>query len=75
MRLFRAMLSREYVGVIEVMMGLYRVGGFPKISGTVLGVPIIRIIVCWGLHRGPLFVNETTKLACGMVWLGVWDFG
>ena len=27
--------------------------GFPKIRGTLLGVPIIRIIVFWGLHWGP----------------------
>ena len=24
--------------------------GFPKIRGTLLGVPIIRIILYWGLH-------------------------
>ena len=28
--------------------------GFPKIRGTLLGVPIIRIIVFWGLHWGPI---------------------
>ena len=28
-------------------------GGFPKIRGTFLGVPIIRIIVYWGLYWGP----------------------
>ena len=27
---------------------------FPKIRGTFLGVPIIRIIVYWGLYWGPL---------------------
>ena len=27
--------------------------GFPKIRGTLLGVPIIRIIVFWGLYWGP----------------------
>ena len=27
--------------------------GFPKIRGTFLGVPIIRIIIFWGLHWGP----------------------
>ena len=26
--------------------------GFPKIRGTVLGVPIIRTIVFWGLYWG-----------------------
>ena len=30
------------------------IGGFPKISGRILGVPIIRIIVFWGLYWGPL---------------------
>ena len=28
--------------------------GFPKIRGTLFGVPIIRIIVYWGLQWGPL---------------------
>ena len=28
--------------------------GFPKIRGTILGVPIIRTIVYWGLYWGPL---------------------
>ena len=27
--------------------------GFPKIRGTFLGVPIVRIIVFWGLYWGP----------------------
>ena len=27
---------------------------FPKIRGTILGVPIIRIIVYWGLYWGSL---------------------
>ena len=26
---------------------------FPKIGGTILGVPIIRTIVVWGLYWGP----------------------
>ena len=28
--------------------------GFPKIRGTILGVPITRIIVYWGLYWDPL---------------------
>ena len=28
--------------------------GFPKIRGTFLGVPIVRIIVFWGLYWGAL---------------------
>ena len=32
--------------------------GFPKIRGTILGVPIIRIIVFWGLYWGsPILGN------------------
>ena len=27
---------------------------FPKIRGTILRIPIIRIIVFWGLYWGPL---------------------
>ena len=29
-------------------------GGFPKFAGTLLGVPILRIRVYWGLYWGPL---------------------
>ena len=32
--------------------------GFPKIEGTLLGVPIIRIIVYWGLYWGPLILRN-----------------
>ena len=32
--------------------------GFPKIGGTLLGVPIIRILVFWGLHWGPLILGN-----------------
>ena len=31
---------------------------FPKIRGTILGVPIIRIIVYWGLFWGPLIYGN-----------------
>ena len=27
--------------------------GVPKIRGTILGVPIIRTIIFWGLYWGP----------------------
>ena len=30
----------------------------PKIRGTLLGVPIIRIIVFWGLYWGPLILGN-----------------
>ena len=32
--------------------------GFPKIRGTLLRVPIIRIIVFWGLYWGPLIFGK-----------------
>ena len=36
-----------------IVKGLeFRVWGFPKIRGTLLGIPIIRIIVYWGLYEG-----------------------
>ena len=33
------------------------VWGFPEIRGTILGVPIIRIVVFWGLYWGSLFLG------------------
>ena len=32
--------------------------GFPKIRGTIMGVPIIRIIVYWGLYWGTLILGN-----------------
>ena len=32
--------------------------GFPKIRGTILRVPIIGIIVYWGLYWGPLILGN-----------------
>ena len=32
--------------------------GFPKIRGTIFGVPITRTIVFWGLYRGPLILGN-----------------
>ena len=32
--------------------------GFPKIRCTLLGVPIIRTIVFWGLYWGPLILGN-----------------
>ena len=37
----------------------FRVGGFPKIGGTILGVPIIRIITYWSLDWGRVFRGTT----------------
>ena len=31
---------------------------FPEIMGTILGVSIIRIIVFWGLYKGPLILRK-----------------
>ena len=39
----------------ELGLGIW---GFPKIRGTFFGVPIIRIIVFWGLYWGsPILGN------------------
>ena len=35
--------------------------GFPKIRGTFLGVPVLRIIVFWGLYIGVHLFWEITK--------------
>ena len=32
--------------------------GFTKIRGTILGVPIVRTIVYWGLYWGPLIFGN-----------------
>ena len=42
------------VGIISG--GLY--GGFPKLGGTILGVPILRTIVFWGLYWGSLILGK-----------------
>ena len=33
-------------------------GGFPKIKGTLLGVPIIRTVVYWDLYWGTLILGN-----------------
>ena len=33
-------------------------GGFPKLGVPSLGVPIIKIIVYWGLYWGPLILGN-----------------
>ena len=35
-----------------------RYGGFPKIRGTIFGVPMIRTIVYLGLYWGPLILGN-----------------
>ena len=32
--------------------------GFPKSRGTLLGLPIIRITIFWGLYWGPLIFGK-----------------
>ena len=43
--------------------------GFPKFRGTFLGVPIIRIIIYWGLYWVPLVLGnyqmKTCECVCG----------
>ena len=36
----------------------WNIWGFPRIRGTVLGVPIIRTIVFWGLEVGVLYSGK-----------------
>ena len=37
---------------------LMTIWGFPKIRGTILGVPILRIIVYWGLYWSTLILGN-----------------
>ena len=39
--------------IIEFVAMQRPIGGFPKIRGTILRVPIRRTIVFWGLYWGP----------------------
>ena len=38
--------------------------GFPKIRGTLLGAPIIRTIVFWGLYWGPPILGNSQYVPC-----------
>ena len=38
--------------------GVGHTWGFPKIRGTILGVPVMRAIVFWGLYRVPLIFGN-----------------
>ena len=52
--------------------------GFPKIRDTLLGVPIIRIIVFWGLYWGSLILGElpnSSGMAMAVVSLGKFASG
>ena len=48
-------------GLVEPGIHLWtaiEIWGFPKIRGTLLGVPIIRTIVFWGLYWGPPYFGK-----------------
>ena len=49
-------------------------GGVPKIRGTVLGIPIARIIVFWDLYWGLLF-RETIGSRLSILKLNIWKKG
>ena len=35
-----------------------KIGGFLKLGGTILAVPIVRTVVYWGLNWGPLILGN-----------------
>ena len=47
---------------ISLVKGFWKerfvIWGFPKIRGTILGIPIIRTIVYWGLYWGSLILGN-----------------
>ena len=47
-------------GIYRGLQGLE----FPKIRGTFLGVPIIRIVVYWGLYWGPPILGNYQHDTC-----------
>ena len=44
---------KQKVELVNSKDGKATTWGFPKIRGTILGVPKIRTIVYWGLYWGP----------------------
>ena len=42
----------------SIRVAACHIWGFPKIRGTLLGVPIRRTIVFWGLYWGPLILGN-----------------
>ena len=48
---FEGMLSGQYEYIKPIW-------GFPKIRGTILGVPTIRTVVFWGLYWGSLILGN-----------------
>ena len=51
--------SKPLYGSIEALRQ-----GFPKIRGTFLVVPIIRLIVFWGLYWCPLVLGNCQAASC-----------
>ena len=51
LQLFLLFLS---LGDVHISLSISVCGGFPKLGGAFLGVPIIRTIVYLGLYWGPL---------------------
>ena len=44
--------------ISHIYIYIYIYGGFPILGVPFLGVPIIRTIVFWGLHWGPLILGN-----------------
>ena len=42
-----------FVEAAALQVHTFSTWGFPKIRGTILGLPMKRIIVCYGLYWGP----------------------
>ena len=42
----------------ELLNTCWRFGGFPKLGVPLLGVPIVRTIIFWGLYWGPLILGN-----------------
>ena len=59
-------IIRDVWGEYMVYAGL--MGGFPKIRGTLFGVPIMSICVFWGLYWGPSILGNyyLTGDLCGI---------
>ena len=52
-------LHTNITHVETLILGMSQIyGGFPKLGGTILGVPSIRIIVFEGVYWGPLILGN-----------------
>ena len=57
-------MNADFGGLGFRVWGLgFGVLGFPEIRGTLLGVPIIRTLIFWGLYCGPLILGKDLFLA------------